>query len=136
MFGGAGVFTQRVSKDQERQGAPARWGTRLVVFLRPNRLQFEKATSRDALSSRDPLPFAPSQRGAEGGVPARRGIGVPARGILRPIRGQEAWEFREPGPPTSRDPSHVPSKEAQGKKTTSPWHKYPLWSFKKCVYTS
>ena len=48
-------------------------GTRLVVFPRPNRSQFEKATSRDPLSSRDPLPLAPSQRGAGWGVPARSG---------------------------------------------------------------
>ena len=42
-------------------------GTRLVVFPRSNRPQFEKATSRDPLSSWDPLPLAPSQRGAGGG---------------------------------------------------------------------
>ena len=68
-------------------------GTRLVVFPRPNRSQCEKATSRDPLSSRDPLPLAPFKRGAGAGggggvpagrgVPARRGVGVPARGVLR-----------------------------------------------------
>ena len=42
---------------QERQGVPAREGSRLVAFPRPSRAQSEKATSRDPLSSRDPLPL-------------------------------------------------------------------------------
>ena len=49
-------------------------GTRLVVFPCPNRPQFEKATSRDPLSSR-------------------------ARDLLRPVWGREAWGYHEPGPP-------------------------------------
>ena len=80
-----------------------------------NRPQFEKATSRDLLSSWDPLPFPfPKTRrgdprpGRKGGVPARRGVGVPARGVLQPVRGQEAYSH-QPGPPTSRDPSHFPT---------------------------
>ena len=50
-------------------------GTRLVVFPRPNRPQVEKATSRDPLSSRDPLPFPLPKEVQEvgGGVPAGRG---------------------------------------------------------------
>ena len=83
-----------------------------MVFPRPNRPQFERATSRDPLSSRDPLPLAlpkEVQKGGEGsrpegGVPARRGVGVPARGILRPIRCQAAWEYHEPGPPNEPGP--------------------------------
>ena len=51
----------------EASGPGSLDGTRLVAFPRPNRPQFEKATSRDHLSSRDPLPLAPSQGGAEGG---------------------------------------------------------------------
>ena len=38
------------------------------------------------------------------GVAARRGVGVPARGVLQPIRGQEAWEYHEPGPPKEPGP--------------------------------
>ena len=111
-------MTLNYAKFQERQGVPARWGdpargTR--KFPRPNRPRFRKATSRDPLLRRDPLPLAASQRGAEGGggegprlegggLPARRGAGVPARGILRPIRGQEAWEYHEPGPPNEPGP--------------------------------
>ena len=87
-----------------------------MVFPRPNRPQFEKTMSRDPLSSRDPLPLAPSQIGAGGGggsrpgggVPARRGVGVPARGVLRPVRGQEAWEYHEPGPPNEPGPLAFP----------------------------
>ena len=38
------------------------------------------------------------------GVPARRGVGVPARGVLRPLWGQEAREYHEPGPPKEPGP--------------------------------
>ena len=74
-----------------------------MVFPRPNRPQFEKATSRDPLSSCDPLPG--------GGSPARKGAGVPARGILRPTvsRGvKKRGNTTSRVPPTSRDPSHFP----------------------------
>ena len=69
----------------------------------PTVCQFEKATSRDPLSSWDPLPISPSQRASpggrpEGGVAARREVGVPARGVLR-LRGQEAGSPpNKPGP--------------------------------------
>ena len=63
-------------------------GTRLVVFPRPNRPQFEKATSRDPLSSRDPLPLAPSQRGAEGGEGSRPEGGGPGS---KGGRGPRSW---------------------------------------------
>ena len=55
------------SKLRRGKGSRLVGGTRLVVFLRPNRPQLEKATNWDPLASRDPLPLAPSQRGAEGG---------------------------------------------------------------------
>ena len=29
------------------------------------------------------------------GVPGSKGVGVPARGVLRPVRVQEAWEYHE-----------------------------------------
>ena len=58
-----------------------------------------------------PLAPCPFQRGAmkggpgrKGGVPARRGVGVPACGVLWPVRGQEAWEYHEPGPPNEPGP--------------------------------
>ena len=44
---------------QERQEVPAREGSRLVVLPRPHSPQSEKATSRDPLSSWDPLPLFP-----------------------------------------------------------------------------
>ena len=55
-----------------------------------------------------PLLLAPSQRGAgrRGRVPGRMGgsrleggVGVPACGVLGPVRGQEAWEYHDPGAP-------------------------------------
>ena len=39
------------------------------------------------------------------GVPAGMGAGVPARGVLQPVRGQEAWEHYKPSP-NEPDPSH------------------------------
>ena len=52
------------------------------------------------------MPLAPSKRGAgAGGAAGRGGPGskggslVPARGVLRPVCGQEAWEHHKPGPP-------------------------------------
>ena len=50
----------------------------------------------------------PGGGGAGRGVPARRGVGVPARGVLRPVRGQEAWEYHEPGPPNEPGPLAFP----------------------------
>ena len=51
-------------------------GTRLVVFPRPNRPQFERATSRDPLSSRDALPLALPKEVQKGGRgPGRKGGG-------------------------------------------------------------
>ena len=56
-----------------------------------------------------PCPCPLCQRVARGrGVPTGRGsqlgggVGVPARGVLRPVRGQEMREYQEPG--TSRKP--------------------------------
>ena len=101
---------------QERQGVPARCGgpARGIPTATP-------PTVRESHEPGPPLepgphapcPFLKRRRKGEGsrpkgGVPARRGVGVPARGILQPIRGQGAWEYHEPGPPTSRDPSHFP----------------------------
>ena len=33
----------------------------------------------------------------------------PARGVFRPVKGQEACEYHEPGTPTSLDPSLFPN---------------------------
>ena len=53
-----------------------------------------------------PLPFPKRvDPGRKGGPASKRGR-VPARGVLRPGWGQEAWEYHEPGPPRSRDPLH------------------------------
>ena len=57
-------------------------GTRLVVFPRPNHSQFEKATSRDPLPSREPLP-----------------LGVRAHGVLRPVRGSRSVGIPRAGSP-------------------------------------
>ena len=76
-------------------------GTRLVVFPRPNRPRSEKATSRNPSRAGTPCPFPKRCRRGRGvpeRVPARRGVGVLARGILRLIRCQAAWEYHEPGP--------------------------------------
>ena len=82
---------------QERRGVPARWGTRLVVFPHPYRPQFEKVTSREPPSrAGSPCPPAPSQKGAEGG---RKGVW-----LVVSLRGQEAWEYHEPGPPNEPGP--------------------------------
>ena len=36
-------------------------------------------------------------------------IGLETMGLeMANVRGQEAWEYHEPGAPPSRDPSHVP----------------------------
>ena len=110
--GPAAVCDANPPRSGEARGPRLVGGTRLVVFPRPNRPQFERATSRDPLSSRDPLPLALPKEvqkggrgpGRRGGVPARRGVGVPARGILRPIRCQAAWEYHEPGPPNEPGP--------------------------------
>ena len=100
---------------QERQGVPARWGDPARGIPTP-----KPPTRRDSHKPGPPLepgPLAlpPSQRGAGGGgvpgrkgVPARRGVGVPARGVLRPVRGQEAWEYHEPGPPNEPGPLAFP----------------------------
>ena len=103
-----------IAVSQERQGVPARWGdpARGIPTAKLPTVR-ESHEPGPPLEPGPPAP-CPSQRGAEGGegsrpkggVPARRGVGVPARGILRPIRCQAAWEYHEPGPPTSRDPSH------------------------------
>ena len=97
---------------QERQGVPARWGDPAcgIPTAKPPTVR----ESREPGPPLEPGPLAPcpSQRGAEGGegsrpeggVPARRGVGVPARGILRPIRCQAAWEYHEPGPPNEPGP--------------------------------
>ena len=50
------------------------------------------------------LPFPKEVQPAGRGVPARRRVGVPARGVLRPVRVQEAWEYHEPGPPNEPGP--------------------------------
>ena len=89
-------------------------GTRLVVFPRPNRSQFEKATSRDPLSSWDPLLFAPSQRGASGGGgPGRAGRGPGSKRGRGPagfgLRGvKKLGNTTSRVPPTSRDPLPFP----------------------------
>ena len=44
----------------------------------------------------------PAPRGV--GVPAQRGVGVSARGVLWPVRGQEAWQYHEPGTPHKPGP--------------------------------
>ena len=81
------------AKLQEKQGVPAREGSGLVVLPRPNCLQSEKATSQDLLSKR-----------WGGGGAARRGLGVPARGVLRLVRGRQAWGYHEPGAPDEPGP--------------------------------
>ena len=103
--------THRIGANPEKSALVRRgkgsWlvgGTRLVAFPRPNRPQFDKATSPGPPLEPGPLapcPF-PKRCRRRGGVPA--GKGVPARGILRPIRGQEAWEYHEPGPPNEPGP--------------------------------
>ena len=67
------------------------------------------------------------------GFPARRGVGVSAPGVLRPVRGREAWEYHEPGPlafSQSGPPNPNPGKQAY-------WHGHAvrtstkkLWSEK------
>ena len=72
----------------------------------PHRPQSEKATSWDPLEA-GPLALSPFPKEVQGGggyppergVPARRGVGVLARGALQFVRGQEAWEYHEPGTP-------------------------------------
>ena len=62
--------------DPLRRGKGSRLvgGTRYVVFPRPKRPQFEKTTSRDPLSSQDPLPQCPLLKEVKGGgFPAGRG---------------------------------------------------------------
>ena len=83
------------------------------------------ANAQTAHSSRKPQAGTPSRAGTPvpfplkevqewgGGVPAgrgsrRRGVGVPARGVLRSARGQEAWEYHEPGPPNEPGPLASP----------------------------
>ena len=91
--------------------------TRLVVFPRPSRSQFEKATSRDPLSSRDPLPFAPFQKVQEGGGCRPEGGGSRLEGAsgsrLVVFFGLYGVEKRgnttSRVPPTSPDPSHFPN---------------------------
>ena len=98
---------------QERQGVPAREGTRLVVFPHPNGPQIEKATSRDPLSSGTPCPLPLPKEVLEGlgalagrGVPVRMGAEVPTRGVLWPV--QKRGNTTSQVPPASRDPSHFP----------------------------
>ena len=61
-------------KDQERQGVPARWGdpARGIPTAKPPTVR--ESHEPGPLSSRDPLPLAPSQRGAGvgGGGPGRK----------------------------------------------------------------
>ena len=84
------------TNDQERQGDPARG------------IPTPKATSWSQPGPLAHCPF-PKRRRKGGevpagrGVPARRGVGL-ARGVLRPGRGQEAWECRKPGPPNEPGP--------------------------------
>ena len=86
-----------------------------MVFPRPNRPQCGKAMSR--AGPRCPFPKKRRRGGGgsrpEGGGPSSKGgRGVPARGVLRPARGQEAWEYHEPGPPNEPGPlafSHFPN---------------------------
>ena len=56
-----------------------------------------------------PLPLPQGARGGGsqpegGGFPVRRGVGVPARGVLQAVRRQEAWEFHQPGTPYEPGP--------------------------------
>ena len=78
---------------------------------RTNRPQFEKATSQPPSRAGTPFPLPlfkercrrvgfPAGRG----VQAQRGWGVPARGVLRTVRGQEAWTYHKPGPPNEPRP--------------------------------
>ena len=99
--------TPRVSRGK---GSRFVGGTRLVVFPRPNRPQFEKATSPE----RGPLALPPSQRGAGRGGTSRKG-GPGSKGG----RGPGSWcssactGSRSVGiPPTSRDPSHFPTEQS------------------------
>ena len=129
----------------ETRGTRLIGGTRLVVFPRPNRSQFEKATGPDPLSSLDPLPLAPCPfpkicqgggPGRKGGVPARRGVGVPARGVLRPVRGQEAWEYHEPGPPNEPGPLAFPQKSLKSSKKSQKAPEMSLWRLFELLKTS
>ena len=74
-------------------------GTQLVVFPRPNRPQLKKATSRDPLSSRDPLPLPLPKEVQKGGRGPGRKAGMGSRlvAFFGQNRGQEAWEYHEPG---------------------------------------
>ena len=76
-----------------------------------------------------PLPFPKRYRGGGGGGAARRRVGVPARGILRPAWGQEAWEYHEPGPPNEPGPLAFPHKNQQIKNGASEMISVPaqLW---------
>ena len=81
------LFWVHPDKGMIRRGKGSRLvgGTQLVVFLRPNRPQFEKTTSRDPLSSRDPFapwPFSKMCRSGKG--PGRKG-GLAQKHVLQQV---------------------------------------------------
>ena len=72
------LFCERLF--QERQGVPARCGARLVVFPRPNRPQFQEATTQAPSRAGTPCPL-PVPKEVQGGRWSRpEGGGVPRRG--------------------------------------------------------
>ena len=96
----------------EARGPGPLGGTQLVVFPRPNRPQFKILKAQAGTPC--PLPLPKGARGGEGsrpeggGGPARREVGVPVHGVLRPVRVKKRGNTTRRVPPTSRDPSHFP----------------------------
>ena len=84
-----------------------------MVFPRRNRPQLEKPGPALEPGPLAPCPFSKRCRrvGGKGGPGSKgvgsrlaAGVGVLARGVLRPVRGQEVWEYYEPGPPNEPGP--------------------------------
>ena len=109
------------SKTQESQNRPKkshmaerrtpRAGAASRVPLSPT----QRSVGREVLAGKGGPGWkgGPGSKGA--GVLARRGVGVSACGVFRPVRGQEAWEYHEPGyPPPAGTPRTLPQKARRG----------------------
>ena len=107
------IFTARIEQVKP-QSSPAR-GTTLGVFV-PIWLVLPRCEATVWVCLICVIP--PHSSGAvqiRVGLELADGAGVLARGVLRPVRGQAAWEYHEPGTPPSHSPKSSP---VQGIPTT------------------
>ena len=116
----AGRSVKIDGESQEGQGVPARWGDPARGIPTP-----KPPTVRENHEQGPPLepgPLAPCPlpkrcRGGGRSVTGSKGGRGPGSkgGFLRPVRGQEAWEYHELGPPNEPGPLAFSQKDSENR---------------------